>query len=108
MEKIVRESQRITKRITALKEGLRPLSESVTATLCMCVDSGRCCLWSEKERNNAWADRQSLASPVHQPCSQLAQQDERPQLKKAGRTAICHSMRGEHNHGRISMINDLF
>ncbi len=38
----------------------------------------------------------------------MAQQGERPQLKKAGRAAICHSMRGEHNHGHISMINDLF
>ncbi len=47
--------QRRTIRITALKEGLGPLSESVTATLCMCVVSGGCCLWSEKERNNAWA-----------------------------------------------------
>lgn len=52
MEKIVRESQRI--RITALKEGLE-LYLSVTATLCVCVVSGGCCLWSEKERNNAWA-----------------------------------------------------
>lgn len=55
MEKIVRESQRRTIIITALKEGLGPLSESVTATRCMCVVSGGCCLWSEKERNNAWA-----------------------------------------------------
>ncbi len=48
----------------------------------------------------------------HLPCPSalqpVAQQGERPQLKKAGRAAICHSMRGEHNHGHISMINDLF
>lgn len=88
-----------------------PLSESVIAPLCMCVVNGGCCLWSQKERKSL----DSLSGTPPEPrllCPSapepMAQQGERTQLKKAGRAAICHSTRGEHNHGHISMINDLF